>query len=471
MRCPARLPWLPLAAALILAACARLDPPEQRGELVVAVRADPVFFQQEAGGAPAAGFEHDLVEEFARDLGVPVRFVIARDHDELLDLVRRGKAHFAAAVPAISGAADLRYTQPLRESRLLVVQHADALPHDDPASLAQHAIEVLPNSPEFRALRRLPVDLPLSLAEVAADNELDLLARVAEQKAELAATDSAHFDVAVNYYPDLVVAMELPDRAAYVWAFFADDKTLQEKAAAFLTRVRRDGTLARLDDRYFGHIKRINANGMTDFLDAMQTLLPRYRRNFEQAQATSGVDWRLLAALAYQESKWDALATSPTGVRGLMMLTEDTADRLGVNNRLDPAQSIRAAARYLAEFRDELPATVKEPDRTWLALATYNLGQGHMNGARQFAVGLKRDPGSWYEMKKVLPLLARPEYYERLKSGRARGGEAVIMVENIRSYYGVLCRFAPSYAAGLRLSKPPMYGIKADGTSTVPLPF
>jgi membrane-bound lytic murein transglycosylase F len=472
MRCPARLPWLPLAAVLVLAACApRLDPPEQRGELVVAVRADHVFYQQESGDAEATGFEHDLVEEFARDLGVKVRFVIAKDHEELLDLVRQGKAHFAAAVPAIGGSADLRYTSPLRESRLLVVQHADALPHEDLASLAQHTIELLPNSPEYRALRRLPADPPLTLAEVAADNELDLLARVADQRADLAATDTAHFDVAVNYYPDLAIAMELPDKAAYVWAFFADDIALQEMAAAFLARVGRDGTLARLNDRYFGHIKRIDANGMAEFLDGMQTLLPRYRWDFEQAQAVNGIDWRLLAALAYQESKWDPVAASPTGVRGMMMLTEDTADRLRVSNRLDPAQSIRAAARYLADLRDELPATVKEPDRTWLALAAYNLGQGHLNGARQFAAGMKRDANSWYEMKRILPLMARPEYYARLKSGRARGGEAVIMVENIRSYYGVLRRFEPSYGAGLSLSKPPMYGIKTDGTSTVPSPF
>ena len=469
MRCPARLPWLPLAAALVLAACARLDPPEIRGELVVAVRADPVFFQPASGNEPATGFEHDLVEAFGKSLGVPVRFIVARDHAELLDLVRHGKAHLAAAVPAIGGDPDLRYSSPLRESPLLVVQHADALPHEDLASMAQHPIELLPNSPEYRVLRRQPT--PLTLKEMAVDNELDLLARVSEQISELAATDKAHFDVAVNYYPDLAVARELPAKAAYVWAFFAEDTVLQEKAAAFLAQVDKDGTLARLNDRYFGHIKRINAYGMTEFLDGMQTLLPRYRPQFEQAQAVSGIDWRLLAALAYQESNWDPLATSPTGVRGMMMLTEDTADRLRVANRLDPVASILAGARYLAELRDSLPPTVKEPDRTWLALAAYNLGQGHLNGARQIAAGMKRDADSWYDMKRILPLMARPEYYARLKSGRARGGEAVILVENIRSYYEVLCRFVPSYAAGLRLPRPPMYGIRADGTATLPSAF
>ncbi len=455
MRRPARLAWFPLAAALLLAACARIDPPEQRGELVVAVRADPVFYQQEGPDGEATGLAHDLVAEFAEELGVKVRFVIARDHTELLDLVRKGKVHFAATVPAIQGADDLRFTPPFRESRLLVAQNADSLPHDDLASLAGHPIEVLPASPEAQSLQQLRADPPLRPLEVDAADELALLARVADRRAELAATDAVHFDVASNFYPELSIALELPQKAAYVWAFYAQDTALLAKATAFLERVRADGTLARLDDRYFGHIKRINSYGVTQFVHDIQTLLPHYQAEFQQAQEITGIDWRLLASLAYQESKWNPLATSPTGVRGLMMLTEDTADRMHVTNRLDPVQAIRAGAMYLADIRDGLPEEIQEPDRTWLALAAYNLGQGHLNGARQFAVGMKRDADSWYDMKRVLPLMARPEYYARLKSGRARGGEAVIMVENIRSYYDILCRFEPPYT-GLSLSKPPM---------------
>ena len=122
-------------------------------------------------------------------------------------------------------------------------------------------------------------------------------------------------------------------------------------------------------------------------------------------------------------------------------VTGDTADRLRVTNRLNSRQSIRAGGEYLADLIDQLPPEIKKPDRIWLALAAYNLGMGHMNGARAIAKGLRRDPSSWYEMKQVLPLLAREKYYNRLKSGRGRGGEAVIMVENIRTYFDILCRF------------------------------
>jgi len=277
---------------------------------------------------------------------------------------------------------------------------------------------------------------------------------VAGRRSDLASVDRAHYDVAVNFYPDLAIARELPEKVAYVWAFHTGNAALQAQAEAFIARIRGDGTLTRLHDRYFGHIKRVGANNMAQFLHLMQTRLPRFRTEFHQAQLLTGIDWRLLAALAYQESNWDPLATSPTGVRGMMMLTEDTADRLRVSNRLDPHQSIPAGARYLADLIEAMPEEAEDPDRNWLALAAYNLGQGHFNGAVAIAKGLKRDPTSWYEMKQVLPLLARPQYYERLKSGKARGGEAVILVENIRNFYSVLTRFEAPYVPPVTSFKP-----------------
>jgi len=243
--------------------------------------------------------------------------------------------------------------------------------------------------------------------------------------------------------PPLDAAGESGSRgaAASAWAFPANgDASLPQRAEAFLERIRRDGTLERLADRYFGHAHRLSAGEVERFLERMQSVLPRYRRLFIEAQDVHGIDWRLLAALAYQESHWDPLATSYTNVRGMMMLTEDTADRLRVTDRLDARQSILAGTRYLVELKEQLPPEVAEPDRTWLALAAYNLGMGHMNGARFVATLVKRDPNAWHEMKQVLPLLAQPEYYARLKSGAARGGEAVIMTENIRTYYDILRR-------------------------------
>ncbi len=433
---------------LALAGCTRIEAPLPHDELVVALRNTPAFTQDEGGG-----FERDLVERFGQELGLNVRLILVRDHDELIALLKEGKVHFAASATVFEGIEGIRYSKPLREARQVLIQSADAITADGSEVWAGHSVEVLGGSPQAAALKSMKTAdsatgaggaVSFPLVEQSGLTEIDLLERVSERKSELAATDSLHFDIAAAFFPDLQIAQVLAGSVRFAWAFPLDgDPELYAKAQSFITRIQKDGTQARLHDRYFGHIHRLDQFSIVSFLERIASTLPRLRNDFIAAQEITGIDWRLLAALAYQESLWDPLATSPTNVRGIMMLTEETADHLKVTNRLDAKQSIRAGAKYLADLIDELPAEIPQPDRTWMGLAAYNLGQGHMNGARAIAKSLKRDATSWYEMKQVLPLMAREEYYKRLKSGRARGGEAVIMVENIRKLYDILSRFEP----------------------------
>jgi membrane-bound lytic murein transglycosylase F len=436
-----------LSGCLLLAACARIDPPAQSGELVVAVREVSAFFQRD--GEHLSGFEHDLVDAFAQSLGYKARFVTAADVYHLHDLASAARVHMAASMAIGSG--DLQYSAPIRSAVQIVVGHDEGWGPEELADLGGQTVEVVAGSPLADMLRGLEEKTRPLIIEVPGIDEIGLLARVAEHPGSLVAVHETHLDLAVNFHPDLRALLRLPGRLEFAWAFGGSDadgiKTLRAQADAFIEKSRTNGTLARIHDRYFGHLKRINAGGMARFIDQTHLTLPAFRRDFHAAQELTGIDWRLLAALAYQESKWDPLATSPTGVRGMMMLTEDTADHLRVGNRLDAAESIRAGARYLTELLEQVPATAPHPDRLWLALSAYNLGMGHFRGARAIAQGMKRNADNWYEMKQVLPLLARPEVYARLKSGRARGGEAVIMVENIRSYYDVLKRLEPAHSA------------------------
>ncbi len=444
-RCGLRLPLACLLLFWVVAGCSRLAPPGPGQALVVGLPANPLFQQQANPTEGMEGFSRDITRMFAARLGSDVRYIVAADDAELRKLVQTGRVHFAAATPVRRDEdAQLRYSPPLRTTRQVVVQHADTLPVAGLAGLAGREISVMPGAPQIATLLGLglnPAPVPVERANL---DELELLERAARRR-ELAATDDLHYAVAVNFHPGLIIAVELPATLDYAWAFAPRFDALREQAGEFIEELRKDGTLRRLDDRYFGHIRRIARSDIGVFLARVRTHLPDFRTYFQEAQEETGIDWRLLAALAYQESKWEPLASSPTGVRGMMMLTEDTADRLGVTNRLDPRQSIRAGARYLAMLMDELPPEIGHPDRLWFALAAYNLGMGHLRGGRAFAPGLNRDPNSWVDMKQVLPLMARPEYYERLKSGRARGGEAVILVENVRTYYDVLARLEPSY--------------------------
>ncbi|MEW5890964.1 MAG: membrane-bound lytic murein transglycosylase MltF [Pseudomonadota bacterium] len=430
-----------LCALVALAGCDKPAPSPlaESEELVVVVREGPLTFQRDDQGS-GFGFEHDLLQLLAKDLGKELRLVVAADHREALQWLGAGKARLAAAGLVAEALESVKFSDGLRETDVVLVRHEESAPVRDVRELEGRPIEVLAGSGIAPALRRA---LPrASIVDSPASSQMALLERVAARTAELAVVDAAHVDIAANFFPVLESSLKLMPKIALAWAVRADDPSgLLEEINAFIARMRANGTLARITDRYFGHVRRLNQEDVVQFLARTETVLPRHRRLFQQAEEQTGLDWRLLAALAYQESHWDPLSTSPTGVRGIMMLTEETADRLGVSDRLDPLQSIGAGARYLADLRDALPPETEEPDRTWLALAAYNLGLGHLNGARAIARSLKKDPDSWYEMKQVLPLLARPEYYARLKSGRARGGEAVIMVENIRTYLDILQRY------------------------------
>ncbi len=174
------------------------------------------------------------------------------------------------------------------------------------------------------------------------------------------------------------------------------------------------------------------------FLRHIETRLPSYREEFQQAEKKSGISWMLLAAMAYQESQWNHKAVSPTGVRGIMMLTRSTASDLGIKNRLDPSKSIAGGARYLSYLQKRVPDNIRMPDRMFIALAAYNVGMGHINDARLLADRLGKNSDQWEDLKGILPLLAHKEYYQDLPHRYARGWEPVKYVKRIRAYRNIL---------------------------------
>jgi len=174
------------------------------------------------------------------------------------------------------------------------------------------------------------------------------------------------------------------------------------------------------------------------FYKHLKTRFPKYREHFQEAAEKHNLSWKLLASQAYQESHWNRRAKSPTGVRGLMMLTRRTAASLGIKNRLDPVLSIHGGAQYLARMQKRVPRAVYPADRTFFALAAYNVGLGHLQDARTLARRKKKNPNIWSDMTQVLPLLSQKKYYKSLRYGYARGHEPVKYVERIRAYHSLL---------------------------------
>ncbi len=187
-----------------------------------------------------------------------------------------------------------------------------------------------------------------------------------------------------------------------------------------------------------GDTRRFQYEESREFQAHVGERLPRYRALFEEAAAQTGLDWRLLAAVGYQESKWEPRAASADGAVGVMMLTADTAQAMGIKDRTDPQQSISAGARYLAQVRAMIPERIAEPDRTWLTVAAYNVGFGHLEDARVIAQSRGRNPDSWADVRDALPLLAQERWSESAKRGYARGWEPVQFVDRIQRHLTLL---------------------------------
>ncbi len=447
-----------------LAACgpSPLPPPQKQAqELVMAMRPGPTTWFVGPDG-DAAGFDRELATLFAREVGLPLRIVPADNALQLLEKTVSGEAQigagglFRSASAGIERTAgSLLYSSGYYAIEPVLVYNSDGFKPESWADLTGETVGIVDGTGLETALAKVRGDHPdvkwRPLALPAADG---LIEQVSEGSFGYAVVASNEAALVRNVFLNVETAFAVGPKQELVWVLSATQATLLEKVNAFFARIGKDGTLQRLIDRYFGHVRRVERIDAGVLQDRIRTVLPAFAALFHQAQLESGIEWRLIAAIAYQESHWNPQATSETNVRGMMMLTEDTAKRLRVRDRLDPRQSIDAGARYLADLKRSLPARIAEPDRTWIALAAFNIGIGHLEDARVLAARRRLNPDSWSDLKKTLPLLAQAELADDTKFGVARGGQAVVFVETVRAYYDVLLRFEkPYYGARLHATQ------------------
>ncbi len=422
-------------------------PFDKLDELVVITVNSPDTYYENSEGR-YAGLEFDLASEFARDLGLNVRFKIVPKMDQALLSLEKHQGHFAAGLN-VSAKHELRarFGPAYQLMQPQLVYNTLYRRPKNIRDLLGRTVEIASGTTHAEQLNKVKQQVPgLKWTEVEITEE-DLLAKLAEGKIDYAVADSTQINLAKNFHPNLDTAFDLGEPTGKAWAFSPYvERGLLEKTQKFFNRIEQDGTLTRLLDRYYGHIQRLGQADVSGILDKMRTVLPDLRNHFYRAEELTGIDWRLIAALAYQESHWNHLATSPANVRGIMMLTETTADRMKVTDRLNARQSILAGARYLQMLKDRLPSRILEPDRSWIALAAYNQGYGHIEDARVLAQRLQLSPDTWLDLKKTLPLLSVSKHFRSLKHGYARGGEAVILTESVRTYYKILLKYERPYS-------------------------
>ncbi len=440
---------LTLLVACLAAGCAEpprpVPPIAQSGELVILTVNGPATYFEDAQGQ-ASGFEFDLGTRFARELGVKPRFVMAESPAKIDRMLRDGQAHLAAAalVRHFDFPGGLEWGPSYFATQHQVVYRSGEPKPKSLAELAGRRVGVIEET-VAEYLLSVPSKLPVALESLPpATSTADLLEKVARGGLEYAMVESNRFTLARRHFPELDIAFTVGKPIEYAWLVSAVEKRrILAAATPFFARIAKDGTLKRLVDRYYGHAARMTAIDSVTLRERIGTLLPTLKPHFQEAERVSGIDWRLVAAIGYQESHWDANATSPTGVRGLMMLTDETAARVEVKNRLDPRESIIGGARYFALLKEALSPKIEEPDRSFLGLAAYNLGLGHLEDARILAQRAGLDPHKWQDVRQVIGKLADPDTFASLKHGYARGFEALQLVDNVRNYYEILERNAP----------------------------
>lgn len=413
---------------------------ENAGELVVVSRNSPTTYYE--GPEGPTGFEYELAEKFADFIGVKLKIITPDNLNEIFNMLDKNEAHLAAAGLTITEARKkrVRFGPSYQEIKEQLIYNNQDIKPDTIEDLEFGNLEVVAGSSHVERLIELKKQSPDLVWNEHDDMESEqLLQLVADKIIDYTIADSNELALNQRFLLELRAAFDISEPQQLAWAFpLTDDTSLYDKAMVFFWQIINNGELTQLIERHYGHVNKFDYVGNRIYLRHIATRLTEYQDMFIESAEKYNLDWRLLAAVGYQESHWNPRAVSPTGVRGIMMLTLQTAGQLGIKNRLDPESSIYGGAKYLSQIRDRLPESIKEPDRTWFALASYNVGFYHVEDARIIAQKLNKDPNKWIDIKSTLPLLSRKKWYKQTRFGYARGWEPVRYVENIRRYYDLL---------------------------------
>lgn len=429
---------------IVLNACAPQKPALQHirdaGVLHVLTRnAATTYF---VGPRGPVGLEYDLVKAFANHLGVSLKISIEDNLKTMLTKVQDSEVDFAAAGLTITAEREknLRFSDSYQSITQQLVYNRSFPRPKNMETVVEGMMEVMADSSHVEKLAELKKDYPrLSWDENKNAGSAELLNLVAEGLIDFTVADSNEFLLTRRFHSNLRTAFDVSKPQQLAWAFAKDgDNSLYTEANKFLKEYKKSGQLAKLLKRHYGHARNYQYAGTTTYLAHVRYRLPRYQEFFELAGEVNDLDWQLLAAVAYQESHWNPRAISPTGVRGIMMLTNATASDLGVKDRTVPAQSIRGGAQYIRELSKKFSPELDKQDRLWFTLAAYNVGFGHVQDARLITKRRGGNPDKWVDVKESLPLLRRKRWYKKTRYGYARGNEPVKYVENIRSYYDIL---------------------------------
>jgi len=409
------------------------------GELRVLSRNGPISHYQGQDGI--TGFEYTLLQGFAQELGVKL---VLEDEEQISELLKKAdEPKFDLVSPSVLSPAlkdQFQLSSSFLDLSLQLVYNSTQSAPVSINDLVGKKVLIVNKASVPVPLQELQQSLPEINWETVENVEMtDLLEMVERGHADYAIVDSAIYNIHRYSYPHTQIAFNLNAPQPLAWAFVKSrDNSLYNAAQKYLQKIKNNGQLEKISAHFFDQYIEVNTDDALMFSQRFENRFPRWQDVIKTAAQQYNLDWQLLAAIGYQESQWIPNAQSPTGVRGFMMLTPDTARELGVKNLDDPKQSIFGGAKYMRYLLDNLPESIKGEDRLLMALAAYNQGIGHLDDARSLTRRLKGNPNSWADVSKNFPLLAKQEYYTKAMFGYARGWEPVAYVKSVLNYQKIL---------------------------------
>jgi len=410
-----------------------------RGVLRVVTRNNGTCYYE--GAQREEGFEHDLAAAYAKHLNVELQLRVLEHEAAMIESLQKGESDIVAAGFIVTDElrGRLNYGPVYHRIQHLVVGRRDGPSLKVPADLTGKSLWVPAGVVYEKPLQLLQRQhREISWLAVSGYESEEMLEMVSRGLIAFTVSDSDTVSINRRYYPELAVYFPVDEGYPLAWILPLRSPQLRDSLYRWFSLPSTQALLERLKEHYYGHLDRFDYVDITAFRKRIEERLPLFREHFRTAAAENRLDWKLVAAQAYQESHWNPRARSFTGVRGIMMLTRKTARDLGISDRIDPEQSIFGGAAYLARLHRRLGNAVREPDRTFMALAAYNVGWGHLQDARRLARSLEKDPNSWADLRSTLPLLRLKKHHRNLTHGYARGLEPVRYVDRIRTYYKVL---------------------------------
>ena len=386
------------------------------------------------------GFEYDLAKAFADYIGVTLD-VIVPEWDTMFEALNSGQGDFIAAGMTITEPREkiVLFSQPYMPVQQKFIHHKLKFGIKNIEQLAGKTIHIRKGTSYQERLEEIKasgIDLKIQLLDDVATEEI--IRMVSEKKINFTIADSHIALLNRRYYPEIIIGLPIQEKEYLGWAVKKTNKVLWDRINEFLEMAEETGLLGKIYEKYYGRTEIFDYFDLKKFHERIKTRLPKYKKIIKTEAAKYGFDWRLIAAIVYQESHFNARARSRTGVRGLMQVTLTTAKQMGIKNRLDPKQSVKAGVKFLNLMHKRFDDIPDPHQQKLFALAAYNVGYGHVRDAQEIARQQGMDINKWASLKKTLPLLSKRKYYKHTRHGYARGQEPVHYVKRILTYYDIL---------------------------------